>query len=53
MTYSIPFNRPCLAGNEYKYIAQAIANGTPPAMAVHAPLSMDCLRGNWASPKLF
>jgi dTDP-4-amino-4,6-dideoxygalactose transaminase len=27
MTYSIPFNRPCLAGNEYKYIAQAIANG--------------------------
>jgi len=27
MTYRIPFNRPCLAGNEYKYIAQAIANG--------------------------
>ncbi|MGC2195691.1 MAG: dTDP-4-amino-4,6-dideoxygalactose transaminase [Terriglobales bacterium] len=27
MTISIPFNRPCLAGNEYKYIAQAIANG--------------------------
>jgi dTDP-4-amino-4,6-dideoxygalactose transaminase len=27
MSYSIPFNRPCLAGNEYKYIAQAIANG--------------------------
>jgi dTDP-4-amino-4,6-dideoxygalactose transaminase len=27
MNYSIPFNRPCLAGNEYKYIAQAIANG--------------------------
>ncbi len=27
MTYSIPFNRPCLAGNEYNYIAQAIANG--------------------------
>lgn len=26
-TYSIPFNRPCLAGNEYKYIAEAIANG--------------------------
>lgn len=24
---SIPFNRPCLAGNEYKYIAEAIANG--------------------------
>src|SRR4029077_4999688 len=23
----IPFNRPCLAGNEYKYIAEAIANG--------------------------
>jgi len=27
MSYRIPFNRPCLAGNEYKYIAQAIANG--------------------------
>lgn len=26
-TYSIPFNRPCLAGNEYKYMAEAIANG--------------------------
>jgi dTDP-4-amino-4,6-dideoxygalactose transaminase len=25
--FSIPFNRPCLAGSEYKYIAQAIANG--------------------------
>ena len=27
MTYRIPFNRPCLAGNEYKYIVGAIANG--------------------------
>jgi len=27
MTYSIPFNRPCLAGNEYQYIAEAVANG--------------------------
>lgn len=27
MSYRIPFNRPCLAGNEYRYIAQAIANG--------------------------
>ena len=27
MTYQIPFNRPCLAGIEYKYIAEAIANG--------------------------
>ena len=27
MSYRIPFNRPCLAGNEYKYISQAIANG--------------------------
>ena len=27
MGYRIPFNRPCLAGNEYKYIAEAIANG--------------------------
>ncbi len=27
MTSLIPFNRPCLAGNEYRYIAQAIANG--------------------------
>ncbi len=27
MSYAIPFNRPCLAGNEYKYIGEAIANG--------------------------
>jgi len=27
LSYLIPFNRPCLAGNEYKYIAEAIANG--------------------------
>ena len=27
MTLSTPFNRPCLTGNEYKYIAKAIANG--------------------------
>ncbi len=27
MSYRIPFNRPCLAGNEYKYIAEAIAKG--------------------------
>jgi len=27
MSYRIPFNRPCLVGNEYRYIAQAIANG--------------------------
>ncbi len=27
MSFSIPFNRPCLAGNEYRYIAEAIANG--------------------------
>src|SRR5438309_1432532 len=27
MDFRIPFNRPCLAGNEYKYIAEAIANG--------------------------
>jgi dTDP-4-amino-4,6-dideoxygalactose transaminase len=27
VTYAIPFNRPCLAGNEYMYIAEAIARG--------------------------
>jgi dTDP-4-amino-4,6-dideoxygalactose transaminase len=27
MSYLIPFNRPCLAGNEFKYIADAIARG--------------------------
>jgi dTDP-4-amino-4,6-dideoxygalactose transaminase len=27
MKLRIPFNRPCLAGNEYKYVADAIANG--------------------------
>src|ERR1700690_3896693 len=26
MNYSIPFNQPCLAGNEYTYIAEAILN---------------------------
>src|SRR6202451_1700009 len=27
VTFAIPFNRPCLIGNEYKYLSQAIANG--------------------------
>jgi dTDP-4-amino-4,6-dideoxygalactose transaminase len=27
MSSLVPFNRPCLAGNEYRYIAEAIANG--------------------------
>jgi len=27
MSYRIPFNRPCLAGNEYKYISEAITRG--------------------------
>ncbi len=27
MSYRIPFNRPCIAGNEYKYISEAITNG--------------------------
>ena len=27
MSSLIPFNRPCLAGDEYRYIAEAIANG--------------------------
>ncbi len=27
VAFSIPFNRPCLTGNEYKYIAEAIAGG--------------------------
>jgi len=27
MSYAIPFNRPCLAGKEYNYIGEAIANG--------------------------
>jgi dTDP-4-amino-4,6-dideoxygalactose transaminase len=27
MSYQIPFNRPCIAGNEYRYIAEAITNG--------------------------
>jgi len=27
MSYAIPFNRPCLSGNEYKYIGEAIAYG--------------------------
>lgn len=27
MSYRIPFNRPCLTGNEYRYIAEAIVYG--------------------------
>jgi dTDP-4-amino-4,6-dideoxygalactose transaminase len=27
MSFSVPFNRLCLSGNEFKYIAEAIANG--------------------------
>lgn len=27
MSHSIPFNRPCLAGNELEYIAEAVASG--------------------------
>jgi dTDP-4-amino-4,6-dideoxygalactose transaminase len=27
MTIAIPFNRPCLTGSEYKYIAEAMVNG--------------------------
>jgi dTDP-4-amino-4,6-dideoxygalactose transaminase len=27
MASLIPFNRPCLTGNEYRYIAEAVANG--------------------------
>src|SRR5262249_16121738 len=27
ITLHTPFNRPCLSGNEYKYIAEATANG--------------------------
>ena len=27
MVPPVPFNKPCLAGNEYKYIAEAIGNG--------------------------
>src|SRR4051812_29389544 len=27
MSYTIPFNRPCLTGDEYKYIGEAITNG--------------------------
>ncbi len=27
MTYTIPFNHPCFAGNEQVYMAQAVANG--------------------------
>src|SRR5438477_106357 len=27
MSYAIPFNRPCLTGNEYRYIAEDNAHG--------------------------
>lgn len=39
MSFRIPFNRPCLVGKEYQYIAEAIANGHASG---YGPFSKKC-----------
>jgi dTDP-4-amino-4,6-dideoxygalactose transaminase len=52
MSYSIPFKRPCLAGNEYKYIAQAIANGHASGDGPFTRLCHDLLERELRVPKV-
>ncbi len=47
MVYAIPFNRPCLMGNEQKYMAEAVAGGHisgdgPFTRRCHAFLEKEC-----------
>jgi dTDP-4-amino-4,6-dideoxygalactose transaminase len=51
MSFSIPFNRPCLTGNEYKYIAQAIANGHASGDGAFTRLCHDFLERELQVPK--
>ena len=52
MTFSIPFNRPCLAGNEYKYIAEAIANGHASGDGPFTRLCHELLEQELRAPKV-
>jgi dTDP-4-amino-4,6-dideoxygalactose transaminase len=51
MSFSIPFNRPCLSGNEYKYIAQAIANGHASGDGPYTRLCHELLERELQVPK--
>src|SRR5215475_10957914 len=51
MTFSIPFNRPCLTGNEYKYIAEAIANGHASGDGPFTRRCHDLLESELQTPK--
>jgi dTDP-4-amino-4,6-dideoxygalactose transaminase len=51
-TYSIPFNRPCLAGNEYKYMAEAIANGHASGDGPFTRRCHEMLEGELGVPKV-
>ena len=52
MKFSIPFNRPCLAGNEYKYIAEAIANGHASGDGPFTRLCHELLERELQAPKV-
>jgi dTDP-4-amino-4,6-dideoxygalactose transaminase len=52
VTFSIPFNRPCLTGNEYKYIAQAIANGHASGDGPFTKLCHELLESELNVPKV-
>ncbi len=52
MSIRIPFNRPCLAGNEYKYIAEAIANGQASGDGPFTRRCHDLLERELKAPKV-
>jgi dTDP-4-amino-4,6-dideoxygalactose transaminase len=53
MDFRIPFNRPCLAGNEYKYIAEAIANGHASGDGPFTRRCHELLERELQGPKVF
>jgi dTDP-4-amino-4,6-dideoxygalactose transaminase len=53
MDLRIPFNRPCLAGNEYKYIAEAIANGHASGDGPFTRQCHELLELEFQAPKVF
>lgn len=52
MSIRIPFNRPCLAGNEYRYIAEAIANGQASGDGPFTQRCHELLQRELAAPKV-
>jgi dTDP-4-amino-4,6-dideoxygalactose transaminase len=52
MSIRIPFNRPCLAGNEYRYIAEAIANGQASGDGPFTSRCQELLQRELAAPKV-